>query len=119
MINSLDVRNFQSLKDVHLDLGLLTVIVGDSNTGKSAVVRALKALASNLRGSSAITLGCRTASISAVCDDSKVTLEKSDTSSSYRVSKAGEPDREFTKIAGETPEEISSLLGLNPVKVVH
>lgn len=116
MLNRLDIHNFQSLKDVHLELGLLTVIVGESNSGKSAVGRALKALASNIRGSASITMGCKSASVSASSDDFKVTLEKSDTSSCYRLSQTGQQDKEYTKLAGETPDEITKILGLEPLK---
>lgn len=116
MITRLDIHNFQSLKDVHLELGLFTVIVGESNSGKSAVGRALKALASNIRGSACITMGCKSASVSASSDEFKVTLEKSETSSCYRLSQSGQQDKEYTKLAGETPEEITKILGLEPLK---
>jgi DNA repair ATPase RecN len=116
MLSSIDIHNFQSLKDVHLDLGLLTVIVGNSNCGKSATVRAIQALASNIRGSSCITMGFKTASVSAVADTYKVTLEKSDTSSSYRITQSGQTDREFTKLAGDVPEEVTSIIGISPVR---
>ncbi len=116
MLSSLDIRNFQSLKDVHIDLGLLTVIVGESNSGKSALVRSIQALASNLRGTSSITMGFKSASISASSDDFTVTLEKSESSSSYKIAQVKQEDREFTKLAGDTPDEITALLGLDPVR---
>lgn len=115
MLDSLDVRNFQSLKSVHLDLGRLTVIVGDSNCGKSALIRSIQALASNVRGASVVTHGAKLASISASSESSKVTLEKGEGHGSYRlISVDGE--KEFTKLAGEVPAEISSSLGLDPVR---
>lgn len=116
MLSRLDIHNFQSLKDVHLELGLLTVIVGDSNVGKSGLVRSIKAVASNIRGSSCITFGCKSASISASSDDFKVTLEKSEGTSCYRVTQIGQQDREYTKLAGDTPEEVTKILGLEPLK---
>lgn len=116
MLTSLDVKNFQSLKDVHLDLGLLTVIVGNSNSGKSASVRALKAMANNVRGSSCITQGFKAASVTVSSDDFKITLEKSEGTSSYRVCVVGEPDKEYTKLAGDTPEDVTKLLGMSPIK---
>lgn len=53
MIDRVHIEGFQSLADVDLTLGGFTVIQGRSNSGKSAVIRALRALASNggnLRG---------------------------------------------------------------------
>ena len=115
MINSLDIRNFQSLKTVHLDLGPFTVIVGDSNCGKSALARSIQALASNFRGNSVVTHGAKIAYVSAVTDFAKVTLEKGEGHGSYRVT-SGSDDREFTKLAGEVPEAVSRALELDPVK---
>ncbi len=115
MLDSLDIHNFQSLKSVHLELGSLTVIVGDSNCGKSALIRSIQALASNVRGSSVVTHGAKSASVSATSQGCKVTLEKGEGHGAYRVSVDGE-DKEFTKLAGEVPEEVTKLLGLDPVK---
>lgn len=115
MINSLDVRNFQSLRTVHLDLGPFTVIVGDSNCGKSALVRAVQALASNVRGSTVVTHGYKLASISATTDSSTITFVKGEGQGYYRLAVGGE-DKEFTKLAGEVPAEVSKALELDPVK---
>lgn len=49
-LRGLKVRDFQSLAQVELELGQLTVIVGASNSGKSAVVRALQAALFNRSG---------------------------------------------------------------------
>lgn len=115
MINSLDVRNFQSLRTVHLDLGPFTVIVGDSNCGKSALVRSIQALASNVRGSSIVTHGYKLASVSAVTDSATVTFVKGDGQGCYRLAEAG-GEKEFTKLAGEVPAQVSEALELDPVK---
>jgi exonuclease SbcC len=115
VINSLDINNFQSLKSVHIELGPLTVIVGDSNCGKSALVRSVQALASNVRGNSIVTHGYKIASVSATTDSAKVTLEKGEGHGSYRVVH-GDSEKEFTKLAGEVPEDVSRVLELDPVK---
>ena len=52
MIKSIYVKNFQSLHTVGLMLGKLTVVVGDTNAGKSALIRAIRAVAENKRGDS-------------------------------------------------------------------
>lgn len=115
MIDSLEIRNFQSLKDVQLDLGPLTVIVGSSNCGKSALVRSVQALSSNVRGTSAVTHGCKMASVTAVSEASRVTLEKGEGHGAYRLlDSSGE--KEYTKLAGDVPVEITKALGLDPVK---
>ncbi len=45
-----DAKNFQSLKDVTLPVEGLTVVVGDSNTGKSALLRAVSSVLFNRSG---------------------------------------------------------------------
>jgi len=47
VIERLRIRGFQSLEDVDLSLGRFTVLVGPSNSGKSAIRRALEAVTTN------------------------------------------------------------------------
>jgi len=119
MIHEVHVRNFQSLHDVEVELGGLTVIVGPSSVGKSAFMRAMKTLTSNRRGAEFISHGERTAAISAKTDKGTVTLTRSRGTSdnAYIVTPADPghplaPQREFTKLGGETPPEVSDFLGI-------
>jgi hypothetical protein len=54
MIESIQFLQFQSLRSVKLSLGKLTVIVGPTNTGKTAVMRGIRAVTENRRGESFI-----------------------------------------------------------------
>ena len=47
MIERVHIQGFQSLADVDLELGGFTVIQGKSNSGKSAFIRALRAVVTN------------------------------------------------------------------------
>ena len=40
MLTELNVSNFKSLRDVEMDFGQLTVLVGQNNSGKSAAIEA-------------------------------------------------------------------------------
>lgn len=116
MIHAVEVRNFQSLRHVALDLERFTVIVGPSSSGKSAFTRALRTLTSNRRGAEFISHGERTAVISARTDLGTVTLTrgKGTTDNAYVVTPAADPEaqRTYTKLGGETPEEVSAFLGI-------
>lgn len=116
MIQSVQIRNFQSLTDVQLDLAPLTVIVGPSSSGKSAFIRALMALIRNRRGTEFITHGERTSSISATLAQSIVTLTRSTQASpnSYTLipTQSRSEKQEFTKLGGEVPTQISVALGI-------
>ena len=47
MLERLEVKDYQSLADIDIPLGRFTVIVGPSGNGKSALIRALRALWEN------------------------------------------------------------------------
>src|SRR5512139_766548 len=110
MLTHVEVRNFQSLKKVDIELGGFTVIVGASSSGKTAFMRALRALASNIRGTSFITQGEKKASITAHTDNNIVTLEKGETTGTYKIN-----DKVYTKLAGGVPEGVSKTLNLQPI----
>lgn len=57
------VQNFQSLKDAQLDVEGLTVIVGPSDLGKSALVRAIEAALFNLPGDYFVRAGATFAEV--------------------------------------------------------
>ena len=48
MIEKLTIKGFKSLKNVSLDLGLITVVIGPNRSGKSSVLHALAALRQSL-----------------------------------------------------------------------
>lgn len=113
MINRITIKNFQSLKNVDIELGKLTVIVGDSNSGKSAFVRAFKAVSSNCRGNSFVTRGQSRASITLSTDLAKITLEKGESVGCYKI--CGPFEKIFTKIGSSVPEEVTKTLKIDPV----
>lgn len=113
-LSRIAISNFQSLRRVDLELGTFTVIVGPSSSGKSALMRAFKALASNVRGSGVITRGQKAMAITGHTETHTVTLERADRSGSYLV---GGPDgtQTFTKLAGDVPQAITTALRIDPV----
>ena len=56
-IKAISVRNYQSLRKIDLELGRITAIVGESDSGKSALFRAVRAWAINQDGTDFITAG--------------------------------------------------------------
>lgn len=113
MITKIEVVNFQSLKRAQLDLGSFTVIVGPSSSGKSALIRAFRALASNVRGTSQITRGQKQMAITARTDTHVITLERSERSGTYRIHSA-DGEQAFTKLGGEVPQAVTDALRLDP-----
>ncbi len=115
MIGRVTVDNWQSLRSIDLELGRFTVIVGPSSSGKTALIRALRALASNVRGGGQITRGAKAAAVTVYTDRFKVTLERSESSGLYRiVDLATGAEQVFTKLAGGVPEAVTAALGIQP-----
>lgn len=122
MIEQFSVRNYQSLHHVDLSLGPLTVIVGPSSSGKSALTRALKTLAFNTRGNAFISSWATRTSLSAVIAHGSTRFQislvrsKKSADDAYTITpSADSQDHEtYTKLAGTVPPEVSSALGIFP-----
>lgn len=129
MLRRLTVNNYQSLHAVSLELGPFTVVVGPSSSGKSALVRAVKHLVSNSRGSSYVTHGKKTSTVSAevvnASHDStayRVALTRGEGVGKYELyvhqEQPGDPEwgfsKDFTKLGGTVPAEVTEALGIQP-----
>lgn len=100
MIESIQIKGFQSLHDVSLELGKLTVVVGSSNAGKSAVIRAIKALVENRRGDSFISDGKKECQVALKTDSGSFVWKKTKKSSgTYYFT---ESDINFQQVPHET-----------------
>jgi predicted ATP-dependent endonuclease of OLD family len=115
LIESIKAVNFQSLQNVEVEFGKLTVIVGASSSGKSAITRAMKAVTSNGLDSDNITRGTKKAAVSLSTGDAVVTIEReTGGSSAYKVAKAGSQEQVFTKLNRAVPTEVTEALGILP-----
>lgn len=114
MIEHIAVRNFQSLHHIDLPLGRFTVIVGPSSSGKTALMRALRGLASNVRGTAVITQGKKTMAVTARTGEATITLQRSESRGEYRISRIAADDEVYTKLAGAVPAEVTAALGIMP-----
>lgn len=115
MLEHVEIRNFQSLRNVVLDLGRFTVIVGASSAGKSAIVRAVKAVASNVSGTSVITRGATTAAITVRTADAVITLEHSRGAWRYRLATPDGVEEEYSKLNRAVPPAVTTALRIDPV----
>lgn len=115
MIESIKCSNFQSLRDLDLELGKFTVIVGASSSGKSALTRAIKSIASNDLGTDKITQGTRHSAISVKTDLGTVTIERDlGGSSAYKITKVGSEESRFARLNRQVPTEVTEVLGIAP-----
>lgn len=115
MLEHLSIRNFQSIRSADMVLGKFTVIVGESSHGKSAIVRAIDAVANNQLDSDFITQGQKYSSVSLKTEEGTVTIErKTGGTSAYKVAQAGSKESSFTKLNRQVPTEVTEVLGLIP-----
>lgn len=115
MLSRISIKNYQSLYDVDLELAPLTVIVGPTNVGKSAFVRAVTMLCSNARGTSFISHGEKLTTVTAVTDHGTIVLRRGKGSSDNEYVLVTDKDQKhFRKLGGEVPPEVSAFLGIEP-----
>lgn len=118
MFQSLDIEGFQSLYDIKLELDKFTVIVGPSNSGKSATVRALKTLAFNSKVSGILSDGADRTSITLTTDQGEVSYVRQASGVHYWYNAGGEPEK-YTKLGGKVPECIGSLLAIDELNFAY
>ncbi len=112
MIQSLHISNFQSLADVSLDLGDWTTLVGESDVGKSAIVRALHAALTNRTGDSFIRHGAKACEVLIALDDEHAIkwTKARGRSGEYSIRERDRPDRNFEKTGGVVPDAVAEKL---------
>lgn len=113
MLTQISIRNFQSIAAVDLDLGPLVVIVGPGNTGKTALLRALTALAFNRTGADFIRYGEKACGVAVTTDEGHEIAWVKDTSTAKYVVDG----QELTKLAGAVPDAVSDALGVRRIEI--
>lgn len=114
MIQHIEIKNYQSIHELAVDLAPFTVMVGQSSAGKSAFTRAIKGVAYNGIKKEHITHGQQTAQVKLVTDKGSVTLTKGKPEDSYVILANDDikNPRRYTKNGVSAPEDVSSFLGI-------
>lgn len=120
----IEVKGFQAIENVELDIDRFTAIVGGSNIGKSSVVRAIKCALTNSSGNSFVRHGeycarnlrghktCKCqASVHIVMDGFDLLWEKGDAVNKYTFNK-----KVYDKPGTGIPEFLVTS-GFSPVKI--
>jgi exonuclease SbcC len=119
MIERIIVENFMAHERTELELGPgVTALTGPNNTGKSALVEALRCVAENPTPSHYIRHGAKEARVTVVLSDGhRVTWIRKKASAGYEILAPGSEEPEsFWKLGrGGVPEEVRSLLRMNRV----
>lgn len=110
MIERVSITNFQSLKQTEVELGVLTVILGPNDLGKSAFFRAIRAAAEAQSGSNFITYGHSLTRVAFLVDGHELVWEKGASVNRYILDGLS-----YEKVGRSVPPDVSTLLGLDPV----
>jgi energy-coupling factor transporter ATP-binding protein EcfA2 len=98
-------RDFQSWKAFELKVSGFTVIVGSSNRGKSALIRALRGILRNQVTSAQIRTGEKTAELTLEVEEGpSASLTRNSKTTTYTIDGA-----DFAKLANEVPQPLQAL----------
>lgn len=122
-IKSLTIENFQSHQKTAFEPappGQLTVIVGPSDSGKTAIIRALRWLYYNVpQGNDFIRVGCSFSRVTLALDDgTKIIRERTKSKNTYSILTPGckEP-QVFAGFGSTIPLEIQEATGVRPARI--
>lgn len=113
MLKRIDIENYRSLQHIVLDIGNLTVIVGETGRGKSAFVRALQGMVSNQSGHSFVTHGEVDARVSMCVEEHRVSWRKGK-SNAYDIDNSWPPD---CRVGPSCPQEVVDVLKMERLDV--
>jgi len=99
------VTDFQSIKKAEVYIHGFTVVTGPNNTGKSALVRAIRGVFSNMPGHSFVRHGCKQSTVTLEFDDgNSVTWEKGKGVNRYTIN-----GKVYDKVDRGVPPEVADL----------
>lgn len=123
MIDKISISGYQSLANVELELGKLTVITGHSDAGKSAIVRALEQAAFNDGGADCLSvfdnMTADKATVRFDLDGGKksVSWDRFKSTVTYTYQEEGQEPKTFRKIGKVVPDDVVNALGMREVQI--
>lgn len=118
MITTVAIQGFQSIAKAQLFFGNFNCIVGSSDSGKSAFMRAVLAIVEARRGHDFITVGKDNANVLiSFADGVTAAWRKTKTTGKYVLQKADGTKLEFTKYGASCPAEVTEVLQLGRVVI--
>ena len=119
-LQRLTIENFQSHEFTQIDFSPgFNVIVGQSDQGKSALIRALKWLIYNEpRGVDFIRVGATRSSVTILLTDgTQITRERTPSRNRYYLLIPGQEENIFEGFGSRVPQEIQDALGMGKSKI--
>ena len=116
MLKKIVLTNFQAHPRLELELDKFTLLTGGSNSGKSAVLRAVGGLLRNDAVSDYVTHGQKQLSVELFFDDDYIVKWKKGSGvNDYSLTCPNGDVIAFTKVGSDVPSEIQEVLRLSPI----
>lgn len=116
MITKVELHDFQSHQSTSLEIGKFTVLTGGSNSGKSAVLRALAGLLNNDPVSEYVRYGANCLSVKVTTEnDTVIEWKKGSGENSYFITYQNGNVEEFIKVGSDVPEQVLNELGIRTI----
>lgn len=114
----LSLTNYQSWPACEVEIGEgITVIVGPSDSGKTALFRAFRDLAYGVRGIAGLRRGAKTFTVALTSEHGTVRLIKGAKKNRYEIALPGEDVKAFEGHGASVPKEVTAALGIKEVEV--
>lgn len=108
-LTKIRIIDFQSIADLTLKLGKFTVIVGDSDQGKTAVIRALHSVFTNPTGQGRVRYGADKLGVMLDFNNGLRIAYAKGQSSKYKLI-GGTDSKKYNKVGRDVPPEVASLV---------
>ena len=113
MIRKLSIRNFESHEDSEIEFTPgLNLIIGQSNQGKSSIVRALALVAANRFDKDCVRTGCDFCTVRAETDRGWVECRRGESVNEWVVAIGGNPPQAYRNIGAGMPPGALEALGI-------
>lgn len=113
MIKKVILRNFESHENTEIEFtNGLNLVIGQSNQGKSSIVRAIAMVVANRFDKDCVRTGCDFCSVTLETDRGCVTAERGEDINRWTVQKKGDKPKFYKNIGTGTPPEALEILGM-------
>jgi len=119
MIQRLEIKNFENHRHTILDpfSSNFNLICGPSDSGKSAIVRALRLVAYNEWDFRSVRVGAKYAEITITTERGTVKVKRGKTTNEWEITPVGKKPLLFAKPGKVVIPEAAEVIGLHPVEL--
>lgn len=112
MIKSISIKNFESHEDtvIHFSQGL-NLLVGESNSGKSSIIRSAAAVVNNQWSKEMVRNGCNSCKVKMETERGWVECERGEKINVWKCFD-GNSIQEYKKVGTTVPEQVTEILGM-------